>query len=869
MSQNYFPAVVSTRLKPAIFTALVLIMAAGNYAQSTADTLLTNADTTASIVQDDLGLDYVIDYYGKDSTVVDVLNERILLYGDAWVTYGSMEVHAAFIEFSFNDFTAKASGLRDSTGHVVGKATFKDGDKQFDEDSLAYNFKTKRGISYGVRTKEDQLYLLSEVSKKAANNWISIGNGQLTTCDHENPHFHFRLKRAMVIPNEKVVSGPVVLKFRKVPLFALPFGFFPNKRESTHGILLPGYGNAQSKGYFLQNLGYYVPFSPGLDGKITFDIYTRGSWAVRNAYSYKNNYRYSGNLALSYQSNKTGLRELPGFQEARTFNIQWSHTQDPRARPNTSFNSSVNFGSMDNFRQNINVSQQDFLTNTFSSTMNWSKRWPDKPFNIGMVARHTQNTNTKLVEVTLPQFTANMTRITLGRFVKNDPGWKTFLDNFGLDASMNAENRVSEQEGLYRWDKADSLWQRSRNGLRTGANLSTSVRAKQFGTLSFNLRGESFHTAKYLQQSFDEAEQLLLRDTLYGFKSGMNWSASANYNFRLYGTFNFGNRKLKAIRHMVQPRAGISYNPYSNYTTTYFSQSGSALTYSPFDLSAYKPAQSAQGMNLNLGIQQNFEAKVRDKSTAKVTYKKVKLIDSWNTTLSRNFMADSLQWSSVNMNAFTTIAQNVQVNYSNSFSLYDRDTTGRVVNQYLWDTEGKLMRMTTSALAINFDIKSKNKKPLDRADSELSEAEEEYVNENRNSLVDFSMPFAFRVNYNLGIDRKFNAIQQRDTLAITNRIGFSGDVTFLKIFALSAQSGYDMSNARYKTLQWKDFGARDFITTTLGLHIDLHCWEFSANFIPFGDRRSWTIQLNIKSPLLKDLKLQRRGTFGEDIGILR
>lgn len=874
MLQKYFFKTVTPRGIAPFFTALMLIIAQVSYANFIpkfcinvlSDT--TNVSDTTSIVEDDLGLDHIINYYGRDSTVVDVVNERILLYGAAWVTYGDMEVKADFIEFSFNDFTAKANGTRDSTGKVISRATFKEGDKQFDEDSLAYNFKTKRGISYGVRTKEDQIYLLSEVSKKASNNWISIGNGQLTTCDHENPHFHFRLKRAMVIPNDKVVSGPVVLKFRKVPLFALPFGFFPNKRESSQGILLPGYGNADQKGYFLQNLGYYVPISERLDGKITFDVYTRGSWAVRNAYNYKNNYRYNGNLALSYQSNKAGLPELTSYQETRTFNVQWSHTQDPRARPNTSFNSSVNVGSINNFQQNLNVSQQDFLSNTFNSTINWSKRWPDKPFNIGVVGRHSQNTQTKVVEVTLPQFTGNMTRITLGRFFPNNPRMKSFMDNFGLDANMNADNKVSEKNSVYRWDKADSLLLKSRNGIRTGANLSAAIRAKQFATMSFNVRGESFHTIRHLQQQFDEELQQLQRDTLYGFKSAFNWSASTNINSRIYGTFNFRKGKsLKAIRHMFQPRLGMSYTPFSNYSSSYFNEAGNVASFTPFDLSSYRPSSAREAMNGNISIQQNFEAKVRDKSSAKVTYKKIKIIDSWTTNLSRNFLADSLKWSNVTMSAFTTVAQNVQVNYNNSFSLYDRDTLGKEVNKYLWSTEGKLMRMKTSTIAINFKLKSKDKKSLERADNELTHEEEEYIEDNALSLIDFKIPWTLNANYNLGFERKFDATAQRDTIALKNNIGFNGDVTFLKRFAMSVNSGYDLNNYRISNLTWQNF-YKQFSTTTIGLHVDLHCWELSANLIPFGDRKSWSIQLNIKSPLLKDLKVQRRGTFGEDNNVL-
>jgi hypothetical protein len=306
-------------------------------------------------------------------------------------------------------------------GHISERATFSEGDSQFQEDSLAYNFKSGRGISYGVRTAQGEAQLLSEVSKKAANNWVSVGKGKLTTCNAENPHYHFQLSKAMVIPDEKVVSGPLYLKFRKIPTpLALPFGFFPNKQESVQGILLPGYGNANEKGFFIQNLGYYVPVNDHVDTKFLFDVYTRGSWAVRNISSYRKLYKYSGNFNISRVVNINGIPELPDYGKTTNFNVQWTHNQDPKARPNTTFSSSVNVGSLNNFRNNLNTSQQDFLSSTFSSRVQWTKRWPDTPFNLGLTASHTQNTQSRNIQVTLPSANLNMSRITLGRFADDN-----------------------------------------------------------------------------------------------------------------------------------------------------------------------------------------------------------------------------------------------------------------------------------------------------------------------------------------------------------------------------------------------------------------------------------------------------------------
>ncbi len=359
------------------FLLPVLIMAANAViGQSAADTIAVrsqpvNENPADSIITDDeLGIEHEVNYYGKDSTVMDLEREKIFLYGlDSYVKYDDLEVKAAIIEFSFKDFTAFAKGIPDSTGKLIGKPVFKQGDSSFEEDSLGYNFKTKMGISYGVRTQEGDAYLISEISKRQSTGWISIKKGMFTTCDKENPHYHFRLSKAVVVPDDKVVSGPLFMKVRKIPTpLALPFGFFPNKKESTHGIILPGYGNGAEKGFFIQNFGYYIPFQPYIDTKLLFDIYTRGSWSIRNITGYKKRYKYTGNFNVSRTVNKNGLKELPSYFQQNTFNVQWNHQQDPKARPNARFNASVNMGSSQNFRNNLNSSQQDFLSSTFNSS---------------------------------------------------------------------------------------------------------------------------------------------------------------------------------------------------------------------------------------------------------------------------------------------------------------------------------------------------------------------------------------------------------------------------------------------------------------------------------------------------------------------
>jgi len=441
---------------------------------------------------------------------------------------------------------------------------------------------------------------------------------------------------------------------------------------------------------------------------------------------------------------------------------------------------------------------------------------------------------------------------------------KKFLDNIGVTASADLSNTVSENERYFALNKMDTLLQRSRNGLRMQAQASTSMRAKQYGTLTLSLNSSLINTFKYLHATgFSDAGSLQF-DTLYGLRSAMNWSATGNFNSRLYGTFNFGNnRAIKAIRHMVQWNVGASYTPMSKNKVDMYSSTGEFVGYNPFDIAAFQPSDAQQQLNLNWSSTNNLEAKIRDKSASKVTYTKLKLLDSWKKSLSYNTLADSLNLSNLSMSAFTTIAKKLTLNYNSTYSFYDRDSLGREVNDFMLGTQHKLMRMEGTNLALGFQFRSKNRDNASASNASPTAAEQELIAKNGDNLIDFNVPWSLNVNYNFRIGKVWNPALQRDSLTLKQAVTFSGDVTLFKHWAISFNSGYDMSNARYEQIALSDFGLRDFTTTNIGLHWDLHCWEFSMNYVPFGQRQSYMMQLNIKSALLQDLKIQKRGNLGD------
>lgn len=858
--QKYFPETAHNRAIRAIILAVVLIIGVVKLpAQTTppvGDTLIlppVNAtDTTLSMVEADSGIRDKVIYFGKDSTVFDLTRKEVWLYGmGSRVEYGDIKVEGARIVFSFETMIARASGIPDSTGALVGRPVFTEGDNQFDQDSLVYHFKTSKGLSYGVHTAEGEAHLHSAVSKKQDNDWLHIRNGKFTTCDHPNPHFHFHLSRAIVIPDEKVVSGPLYLKVRKVPLpLALPFGFFPNRRTSTHGIILPGYGNGQRKGFFVQNLGYFLPLSEHWDTRMLFDVYTRGSWSVRNITNYKKRYRYSGGFNVSRTVNVNGMEQLPNFSRQVTFNLQWNHAQDPKARPNSRFNANVNVGSSQNFRNNLNSTQQDFLSGTFNSGLQWSKSFPGRPYSVAVNANHTQNTQTRQVQITLPSATMNISRINLlsGLF-PNSP--------IGINGTVTMENFISEKEQNIRMDNLGALAGRMQNGIRMNSTASTSWKLGPYATINPNATAAGFVTFRQVLPVMDEDLRREVLDTIPRLGFAGTWNVGVSANSNIYGIWNLRQgKRLKALRHMIQPSAGVSYTP--RLTTQrfgFYADDGEFIGYSPFDAARFRPSATRESASLNLGLNQNIEAKVRDRKSQKGEYKKVKIIEGYRLQTNYNFMADSLGWSNLAMSAFTTIAQNVTINYNSTHSFYDRDSLGNEINQGLWNSKRRFTRLEGANLALNFRFAGgQGGQDIEQAVREsqtLTQEEQTMLTRNQESFVDFNVPWSFTLGYNLRLSRTWNRSLQADTTTITQAVMFSGDVTLFKNWALSTMTGYDFEQNR-------------FTTTSFSLHWLIHCWELSANVVPFGERRSYMVQLNIRSALLKDLKIQRRGNLGNE-----
>ena len=756
----------------------------------------------------------------RDSTLLDVPGKQVRLFGAAWVAYGDVRLEAERIVYHNASRTVCATGLRDSSGTLVGRPVLTQGGQRFEQDSLCFNLDTQRGLAHAAVTVQGEAVFHATLSKRAPDGWIHVRDGKFTTCDAANPHFHFHLRRAIMVPGEKVVSGPFYLKFRKIPTpLALPFGWFPVPPEKrAHGLLMPGYGNGGTLGFFLKDLGYYVPLGPFADTRLTVDAYTGGSWAVNSLTNYNRRYRASGSFQASFQHRREGLPGVTGSGIQRTFFVRWSHTQDPRSRPNGRFSANVNLGSSDNFRLNLNSSQQDYLTNTFQSSVQYNANVPGLPLSLAASARHSQNSATGRVEAVLPSLTLNLNRTSLARLLGVRTGRSRFLDELALTGSSRFEQGFEAADSTLRAGDFRSV--ASRNGFKHTATASTSLRVG-FVSVTPNVTYSDVWAFQTLERTPVAGTDTFTEDTLSGFVSAREWRAGVNATTRFYGTFQFRpDGRMPALRHVITPTLGLTYTPEFSRTRT-ATAGDQTTTWNPYALGRFTASDIAASGAVQFGLAQNLEAKIRDRSTGDL--RKVRLIDNFSTTGSYNLVADSLRLSDLSTRLFTTLFGRIPVNLSTTHSAYDRDATGARIDRFLL-AEGKgLARLTAANAAIGTRL---------------------------DAPAESAVRWNAQLDYTVNLTRSWVAATASDTTRITQSLRFRGGVPVGRRFRVDADSGWD-------------FVAREFTPTVLNLSCDLHCWEASLNVIPFGLRQSFTFRINIKAAMLRDLKLEARGSNGQ------
>jgi lipopolysaccharide assembly outer membrane protein LptD (OstA) len=843
--------------------------------------IVSNDTTAAEEKTNKFMLSAKIDYASSDSLSMDIKNKMAWMYGNASIEYEDIKLKAAIISISFDDNTIHAYASKDSLGNPVGTPEFKQGDLTFKSKEIAYNFTTHKGLIQNVITKEGEGYIHGEIIKKVNDSVTDIGRGEYTTCDLEDhPHFSLKFTKARVLSGNMIITGPAWITIEDVPLpIVLPFGIFPNKKGRSSGLIIPRYGESANRGFFLENGGYYFGLNDYFDLKLTGDIYSRGSWALKPDLTYKKRYKYSGSFSLKYAYTVSGIKGEPDYYNKSDFFVSWSHRQDPKARPNSVFGASVNAGSSSYNKYNP-TTVNDYLTNTFSSSVSYDMRlgtWG----NLTSSATESQNTSTHLVNLSLPSVSFGINRIY--PFKKKVPkGNAAWYESININYSMIMRNDLSSADSLV--FKPD-VGKRFVNGMKHTIPISGSFKILKYFSWSNGINyNERWYTKTIRKTWVGDTSALggyINVDTVNGFTTARDYSFNSSVSTTIYGMKQFRKGYIRAIRHVVRPSVGFSFVPdFGTSQLGYWrdvqtNAKGTISKYSIFEgnnISGAPPQYKAGAISFSIG--NNLEMKVRSAKDTVTGTQKIMLIDNFQISTSYDLAKDSLRWSNINLSARTTLFKKIQVSYSSSYSPYglysqpfygytmwDNYTSpfynsipGPVVNQSQFSMNKKPLRFINAGwnLSFGYDLKAKTKTAKPNAPASSSKEEIEDVKTHPNLYIDWDNPWSLRFDYNFRLTSTPVLTTGEIKRDIVQTLGASGDINITEKWKFSARTGYD-------------FQAKDFSFTQITIYRNLHCWEMRMSWVPYGTQKSWNFQINAKSSLLQDLKLTKKKDFRDNL----
>jgi hypothetical protein len=823
-------------------------------------------------------LDAPVDYKAEDSMVLEVDTKKILLYGKTEVKYTDVSLSAPFLVFDQQSQVVTARMGRDSTGNVMGMAKLVQDQTTTVSDSIRFNFKSQKGLTYNSFFQQDEIYNFAEKVKKIDAQTFYAARGRFTTCNLDTPHFAFRFGKAKFVNKKVAVTGPVHPEFEDVPVpLWLPFGIFPLQSGRQSGLIPPQFTITEQFGIGLEGLGYYKVINDYLDAKVWADIYSYGSWRVNFSPTYRKRYRYNGSFNLSYQDTKFAFKGDPDFSQTKSFFVTWNHSMDSKARPGVTFTANVNAGSSKylslvpngalvnpgNSATGANYLQPINFTNQLQSSISYQKSWAGRPFNLSVNLNHNQNTTTRLVNLNLPDIAFVMN--TIYPFQPKDfAGTGKWYHKLGIGYNTNVKGQTSFYDTAFTWRQLVDTFQWG-----ASHDIPVILSLPALGPLQvapgFSYR-ERWYAQKFIRSWNPSTERV---DTLVqkGFFAAREMAVSLSVSTAMFGTWQSRNKnsKVQAIRHVMRPTIGFNYKPdlmKPYYYTTQVDTFGTRAQFSVFDGAIFPAFSPGESGGISFGLDNNLEAKVRSKSdTGDVEMKKVKLLDGFGITGGYNFLADSFKLSTFNLYVRSMLFEKINITANAVWDPYQvNPLTGRPINKYAWQAEEfSLGRIASGGVNISTTLQSKKKDDKQESLQERIEksgenltpdqvmAQLDYVRRNPAEFTDFNVPWSL----NLGFNLSFNSVLQPDysfKTEFASSFNFTGDFSISPKWKVGATGFYDLKSNKLQSLT-------TFITR------DLHCWQMSINITPVGLYRFFNISINPKSGLLRDLRINRTRYF--------
>ena len=814
------------------------------------------------------GLESPVKYTAKDSMVYFADTKTAHLYGTSSIDYENMNLKSDKIYMSLDSSLVRATGSADSTAEngIRNKPVFSMGKDTYESDTMAYNFKSKRGLIRDVYTEQQEGYLKGEKAKRDSSGVIYLKHGRYTTCDDPHPDFYIALSRAKVRPGKDVVFGPAYLVVADVPLpLAIPYGFFPFSKKYSSGFIMPSYGDEQNRGFYLRDGGYYFAINDKMDLKLLGEIYTRGSWGVSVTSNYKKRYRYNGNFLFSYQNTKTGDKGMPDFQENTSFKLQWRHTQDQKANPFSTLTASVNFATTSYERNNLTsmYNPQAMTQSTRTSSVNWSTNFSSIGMSLSAEANVAQNMRDSMVSLTLPNLNINIANFYPFRR-KKMAGEERWYEKISVRYTGQLKNSLDAKEDKVFKSDLVKDW---RNAMSHQIPVQANFTVFDYLTISPSFHFTDRMYTNKIMRSWDEDEQVEVADTTYGFYNVYNWNVNLSLTTKLYGFWTpnkkiFGD-KIQTIRHVMTPTVTLQYAPsfaashYGFWDTYQYTDANGEVhlkEYSPFSHGLFGTAPNTRSESITMQLSNNIEMKVKsDKDST--GYKKLSVIDELGFSLSYNAATDWHRWSDLSMNLRLKWWKSFPINISSRFAMYayEFNEAGRpVIGNHTEIGKGRMPRFQGFNMNIPLTLNPENlKKWFGGGDDE---EEEEYddgegIDTNIETNIDddmergkhaakkksgniaetdadgymrFNMPWSLTFGYGISMREntagRFNKKRMRYPYKYSQTLNISGNVRLSDGWNINFSSGYD-------------FDAHEMSMTVASLSRDLHCFNMSASVV--------------------------------------
>ncbi|GAO31912.1 putative LPS assembly protein LptD [Geofilum rubicundum] len=844
-------------------------------------------------------IDSEVNYSAKDSTFFN--KGKVFLYGDAQVSYEDVQLTAHQIELDLENNIAYAVGTVDSLGVEQGLPVFKDKSGEYTMRRMRYNFKTEKALIEHVVTTQGEGFVVSELAKKNSDNTYFLEDGRYTTCDnHDHPHYYINMTKAKVIPGKKIITGPAYLVIEDVRIYPLmiPFAFVPTTSSYSSGFLMPSYGEESNRGFFLRDGGYYLAASDIFDLALTGDLYANGSWGLRTASNYRKRYKYSGSFNAQRITNVTSEKDLPDYSKSNDVSVTWSHRQDAKASPFSTFSASVNYSTSSFDRNNVGsiINPEILAQNTKRSSISYSRQFPGTPFNMSLNALHSQNSRDTSINLTIPDLTVTMSRIYPFK-KKNRIGSKeAWYETISVGYTGNFKNDIQTKESDLSFSPK-SLSEDWRNGARHSVPVSMNLKLLNFFTLTPNMNYTERWYFRSVEKAWDATEQdIVTTDTIQGFNRIYDYSFGVSTSTKLYTFFTpsrtlFGD-KIDRIRHVMTPSVSFSYRPdfgdpkfgyYDRFE--YYDEDRDQIVkheYSLYENTLYGVPGRGESGSMGFSLGNSLEMKIKsDRDTT--GFKKIAILESLNFSSSYNFLAEEFNLSNISMSGRTKVL-GTNISFGATFDPYALDTTTTRsgvlnvtrVDKFEWNEQKRLARLQSANLSFGFGFGSDTFKkrreertgegsetdipeddPLDIPDDNpfaddeipedaLSMGDVDPLEAGEDGYAQFEIPWNVSFNYNMRlVPDSFNEAQMAYNHKVTADISMSGRISLTKKWDMNLSTGYNLDR-------------KEISHTNVRINRNLHCWNMSFNLSPFGRYKSYFFTIAINSSLLRDLKYEKR-----------